>query len=427
MTRPELLRTLQEGLQKERARRKKVADSYTWSLQARPNQLPPEGDWHTWLILAGRGFGKTRTGAETLRFWVHQEGRRHLALIGETELETRHVMVEGPSGILAVHPPQERPLYEPSKRQLVWPNGAIATCFSAEAYEQLRGPQFDGAWVDELAKFPESEKVWDQLMFGLRLGPCPRVIVTTTPRSTPFLKKLLRTPEVVVTRGTTFENEANLAAPFLSYIQRHYANSPLGRQEIHAEIVEDHAGALWTHALIKKATDGFRETPLSRLIIAVDPAVTHGRKSDETGIIVAGITPDGIGVVLEDLSCRTSSHVWIRTVIEAYHRLNADRVVAEINIGGELVEQLLRTYDPSISYKGVRASRTKAIRAEPIVALYEQGRIWHCAHFPILEEQMCSYIPGQTHGSPDRLDALVWALTELILECPPFMGKIWFA
>lgn len=391
---------------------------------ARESQLPPKGDWRVWLILAGRGFGKTRAGAETLREWVKRGLCRRLALVSETEAEGRQVMVEGPSGILAVHPPAERPLYEPSKRLLSWPNGAIATCFSAEAYEQLRGPQFDGAWVDELAKFKEGEKVWDQLMFGLRLGKNPRVIVTTTPRPTSLLKKLSKDPDVVLTKGSTFENAKNLARPFLDYIHKHYEKHWLGRQEIYADFVEEKEGALWTPSLLERAKKSFQDVPLQRIVIAVDPAVSHGAKSDETGIIAAGITATGIGVILEDLSLKGPSQIWIRKTIDVYHRLKADRIVAEVNMGGELVEQLLRIHDPNISYKPVRAMRGKSLRAEPVASLYERGKVWHATAFPELEKQLCSYCPGTTSKSPDRLDALVWALTELMFTSAP-TPKVW--
>lgn len=408
----------------EKKRRAREALRYDWLHNARENQLPPKGDWRVWLILAGRGFGKTRMGAETLRQWVAKGRCQRLALIGESEAEVRQVMVEGSSGLLAVHPPRERPLYEPSKRLLSWANGAIATCFSAEAYEQLRGPQFDGAWIDELAKFREGEKVWDQLMFGLRLGNNPRVIVTTTPRPTKLLKRLVKDPDVTVTKGSTFENAKNLAKPFLDYIRHHYEKRWLGRQEIYADFVEEKEGALWTPTLLERARESFQNVPLKRIVIAIDPAVSHGVKSDETGIIAAGITAEGIGVVLEDLSLKAPPHLWIEKAIEAYHRLKADRMVAEINMGGELVEQLLRTHDPTISYKPLRAVRGKRLRAEPIASLYERGKVWHGTSFPQLEEQMCSYHPGRTSKSPDRLDALVWALTELMLTIYP-KEKIW--
>jgi phage terminase large subunit-like protein len=411
-------------LKRLKTHKEKEASRYNWQKVARFNQLPPKGDWRVWLILAGRGFGKTRTGAETLRQWIREGFCRRLALVAETESEVRQVMVEGASGLLAVHPPFERPAYEPSKRLLSWPNGAIATCFSAESYEQLRGPQFDGAWVDELAKFREGEKVWDQLMFGLRLGKNPRVIVTTTPRPTKLLKKLIKNPDVVVTKGSTFENAKNLAKPFLDYIRHHYEKSWLGRQELYADIVEAKEGTLWTPLLLERARSAFQDVALQRLVIAIDPAVSHGVDSDETGIIAAGITSEGIGVVLEDLSLKGSPTQWVQKSIEAYHRLKADRIVAEVNMGGELVEQLLRSHDASISYKAVRATRGKTLRAEPIAALYERGKVWHAHYLPKLEEQLCSYVPGSRSKSPDRLDALVWALTDLMLT-PPVKAKIW--
>lgn len=411
-------------LKKEIKRRKRQTLSYDWKKRARPNQLPPKGKWRIWLLLAGRGFGKTRTGAETLRTWVREGHCRRLALVAGTEAEARQVMVEGVSGLLSVHPLSERPTYEPSNRQITWPNGAIATCFSAEAYEQLRGPQFDGAWVDELAKFQKAEDVWDQLMFGLRIGSNPRVIVTTTPRPTPLLKNLVKNPDVVTTKGSTFENVNNLAKPFVNYIKQHYESSWLGRQELYADFIEETSGALWTPALIDRARKAYQAEPLERIIIAVDPAVSHGKKSDETGIIVAGITAQKVGVILEDLSFKGPAHLWVQRVIKAYHRLKADRIVAEVNMGGELVEQLLRTYDPTVSYKAVRAMRGKRLRAEPIAALYERGKVWHVPHLQKLEDQLCSYVPGVTTKSPDRLDALVWALTDLML-CSKSSYKIW--
>ncbi|MBA3812981.1 MAG: DNA-packaging protein [Alphaproteobacteria bacterium] len=415
---------LLELLKREQKRRSSEALRYDWQHNARDSQLLPKGDWGVWLILAGRGFGKTRTGAETLRQWIKQGVCRRLALIGETEAETRQVMVEGSSGLLAVHPPAERPTYEPSRRLLSWPNGAIATCFSAEAFEQLRGPQFDGAWIDELAKFREGEKVWDQLMFGLRLGRNPRVVVTTTPRPTKLLKKLAKDPEVILTKGSTFENAKNLATPFLDYIRHHYEKRWLGRQEIYADFVEETEGSLWTPALLERARESFQNVPLQRLVIAIDPAVSHGPSSDETGIIAAGLTAEGIGVVLEDLSFKGPTNLWIGKAIEAYHRLKADRIVAEVNMGGELVEQLLRTHDANVSYKPVRAMRGKGLRTEPIASLYERGKVWHASAFPKLDEQLCSYIPGVSTKSPDRLDALVWALTELMLTASP-RSSVW--
>lgn len=424
MIQQQLLNKLSYFLKKENTRRKTEASRYDWKKNARSNQIPPKGGWIIWLILAGRGFGKTRTGAETLRKWIQQGKYTRIALVGETEAETRQVMVEGVSGLLAVHPPHEKPLYEPSKRQLTWPNGAIATCFSAEAYEQLRGSQFDCAWVDELAKFREPKKLWDQLMFGLRLGHHPRVIITTTPRPTNLLKKLIKDPDVVVTKGSTFENAKNLAKPFMDYIRYHYEKSWLGRQEIYADIIEETEGSLWAPALLEQARSHYQKDDLKRIVIAIDPAVSQTAKSDETGIIVAGITVKGIGVVLEDLSLKASPPIWIKKAIDAYYHFQADRIVAEVNMGGDLVEELLRTYEPSLSFKAVRASRGKITRAEPIAALYERGKVWHAKYLPKLEEQLCTYRTNQANKSPDRLDALVWALTDLMLS-QPSQYKVW--
>lgn len=421
-----LLRKFLIHLHAEKARRHKIAAQYNWQNLARANQLPPLGNWRIWLILAGRGFGKTRTGAETLRKWIQDGISQKIALVGETESAVRRVMVEGSSGLLAVYPPSERPLYEPSKQQIRWINGTIATCFSAQAYEQLRGPQFDTAWVDELAKFQDAEKVWDQLMFTLRLGKNPRVIVTTTPRSTEFIKKLSQDPDSVVTKGSTFDNAKNLARPFLDYMHQHYEKSTLGRQELYADFIEDNQGALWNSQLLDQARSAFQDTALQRIVIAIDPAVSCGENSDETGMIAAGITAQGIGVVLEDLSIKAPASIWIKKAINAYQRLKADRIIAEVNMGGDLVEQLLRSYDTSISYKAVRATRSKVVRAEPIAALYERGKVWHAQHFPDLENQLCTYIPSISRKSPDRLDALVWALSDLMLV-PSCELRIWLA
>lgn len=389
---------------------------YDWELQARPNQRLPRGDWLTWLILAGRGFGKTRTGAEAIRYWALHGNRRRIAIIGETEKETRQVMVEGPSGILAVHPPDEAPLYEPSKFQLTWPNGAMAVCYSGDRPDQLRGPQFDAAWVDELAKFKDPQRTWEQLMFCLRLGSHPQAIVTTTPRPDPFLKALLEDKHTRATRGSTFDNESNLSPNFLQVIRKQYGGTRLGRQELMAEILDDDHRALWSADLIKYAHQSPGRPEFRRLVIAIDPAVSHHPGSDETGIIVVGSITGKEAIVLEDLSLRGAPIKWARVAVEAYHRLDADRIVAEINMGGDLVEQMLRSVDMNVSYRGVRATRGKLTRAEPIAALYEQGRIRHAKPFPQLERQMLTYHPGAPGGSPDRLDALVWALSDLMLK-----------
>jgi len=406
---------------------------FDWRFWARPNQLPPAGDWTTWLILAGRGFGKTRCGAEWLRAQACgatplAPGRaRRIALVAETAADARDVMVEGESGLLTVHPPAFRPLFEPSKRRLTWPNGARATLYNAIEPDQLRGPQHDAAWADELAKWRHAAATWDQLQFGLRLGPRPRQVVTTTPRPIRTLRDLMEDPDTVITRGTSYENVANLAPAFVKRIIKRYEGTRLGRQELKAEILEDLPGALWTRARIESLRR--RAAPeLQRIVVAIDPAVGGGIGSDETGIVVAGLGRDGHGYVLEDLSLRAGPDAWARRAVAAYRRWQADRIVGEVNNGGDLVEHVLRTVDPGVAYKAVRASRGKAARAEPVAALDEQGRVHHVGAFPELEDQMCAFgrdFDRATAGfSPDRVDARVWALTELMLQDAPASPRL---
>ena len=392
-----------------------------WPALARPNQLPPPGTWwQIWLLLAGRGFGKTRTLAE----WVCDQaasGRAgRIALVAATAADARDVLVEGESGILAVAPPWCRPVYEPSKRRLTWPNGAIATTFSAEEPERLRGPQHDAAVCDELGAWSRPE-TWDMLQFGLRLGRNPRCLVATTPRPTRLIRELLAREgrDVVVTRGSTYENRANLAPGFFDQVIRKYEGTRLGRQELLAEVLEDTPGALWS----REALDQCRREhapALLRIVVAIDPAATSGEDADKTGIIVAGKDGGGHGYVLADLSGRYSPADWAKAAIAAYRRYHADRVVAEVNNGGEMVEATLRMVDPNVPFTAVRASRGKVTRAEPVAALYEQSRVCHVGSFPELEDEMCGFTTDfdrQSSGySPDRVDALVWALTDLLVE-----------
>jgi len=395
---------------------------YDWSFWARPAQLPPEGNWRVWLLLAGRGFGKTRTGAETMRARVTAGKSRRIALVAPTAADARDVMVEGESGILAISPPWDRPRYEPSRRRLTWANGAIATLYSADEPERLRGPQHDAAWCDELGswRYPEA---WDMLMFGLRLGTDPRVVVTTTPRPTKLIRALLADPSVVVTRGSTYDNRANLAPAFFEQIIRKYEGTRLGRQELDAEVLDEVPGALWNRGIIEA---GRSSTPsaLIRVVVAIDPAVTSTEGADETGIIVAGKDAQGRGWVLADLSGRYQPTEWARVAVSAFRAHAADRIVAEVNNGGEMVEATLRMIDPNVPFAAVRASRGKVARAEPVAALYEQGRIHHVGSFPQLEDQMCGFAPAargdvdrpSARYSPDRVDALVWAVTDLLVE-----------
>jgi len=402
------------------------AIEHDWGWWGRCNQQAPKGDWRTWLLLAGRGFGKTRSGAECIRDQVIHHRRRRIALVAPTAADARDVMVEGESGLLAIGPPQQRPQYEPTKRRLTWPNGAIATTYSADEPERLRGPQHDAAWCDEIAswRYPEA---WDMLMFGLRLGPDPRVVVTTTPKPVKIIRELLTDPTTVVTRGSSYENRANLADAFFAQIIRKYEGTRLGRQEIEAELLDDVPGALWNRTRLEELRWPLSKSvpDLVRIVVAIDPATTSGEDADETGIIVAGKDGGGRGYVLADRSGHYTPTEWAQLAIALYRQHKADRIVAEVNNGGDMVEATLRMIDPNVPYTAVHASRGKVVRAEPVAALYEQqpGRVFHVGTFPSLEDQMCGFTTDfdrKTAGfSPDRVDALVWALTDLLVEPMP--------
>ena len=406
--------------------RQKEKLRYGWAgVRAREEQLPPPGEWRTWLLLAGRGFGKTRTGAEWVRTQVLDHGRRRIALVAPTAADARDVMVEGESGLLNIGPPKDRPHYEPSKRRLTWANGAIATTYSADEPERLRGPQHDAAWCDEVAawRYPEA---YDQLLFGLRLGNDPCVVVTTTPKPVKIIRELMADSTTVITRGSSYANRANLPAAFFAQIIKRYEGTRLGRQEIEAEILDDVPGALWTRDLLEELRwPASKPVPdLSRVVVAIDPAVTSGEEADETGIIVAGRDYQGRGYVLDDRSGRYAPIEWAREAVMLYRKYDVDRIVAEVNNGGDMVEATLRMVDENVSFKAVHATRGKVVRAEPIAALYEQKRIFHVGSFPVLEDQQCSFTSdysdrGSAGYSPDRVDALVWAFTELLVERMP--------
>ena len=384
---------------------------YDWSFWARDKQLPPPGDWRYWLILAGRGFGKTRTGAEWVRAMVRDYPL--VSLIGATSSDARDIMIEGESGLLAICPDHERPDYKPSKSRLEWPNGATSLIFTADEPERLRGKQHMKLWADELAawRYPDA---WTQALLGLRLGDNPQACITTTPKPTKILRGLIEHPQTVVVTGTTYENRANLAAGWFSDIIRAYEGSRLGRQELLAELLEDVEGALWSRDMLDSGRVNAAPQDITRIVVAVDPAVTASEDSDETGIVVCGVGgADQHGYVLEDLSMKGTPQEWARVAVNAYHRWGADRLVAEVNNGGDMVEHVIRTVDPAVSYRKLHASRGKRTRAEPIAALYEQSRVHHVGMFGKLEDQLCTWVQGDT--SPDRLDALVWALTELML------------
>lgn len=399
-----------------------------WTFWARADQLPPAeapagGPWTTWLVLGGRGAGKTRAGAEWVRglalgrapFASRPVGR--IALVAETLADVRDVMVEGVSGLLAVHTREERPRWEPSRRRLEWPNGAVAQGFSAEDPESLRGPQFGAAWCDELAKWRRGEAAFDMLQFGLRLGDHPRQMVTTTPRPTHLLRRLLDDPATAVTRAKTADNAFHLAPTFLSQVLARYGGTRLGRQELDGEIIEDRPDALWTRAALDAARTGSAPA-LARIMVAVDPPASSRAGADACGIVCAGIDSAGMVYVLADESTAGLRPAqWAARAVALYHRFAADGVVAEVNQGGEMVRAVLAEVDAAVPVQAVRATRGKYLRAEPVAALYEQGRVRHVGPFPALEDELCDFGPdGLSSGrSPDRLDALVWAITALAL------------
>lgn len=345
---------------------------------------------------------------------AQKEHCHHIALVGETYGDARTVMVEGPSGLLAIAPPHDRPHFEPSRHRLVWDNGAVATLYSASDPESLRGPQFDAAWCDELAKWRYGQACWDMLQFGLRLGERPRQVVTTTPRPVSLLKKLMADPHTVISRASTYANRANLAQAFFDTVVTAYEGTRLGRQELNAELLEDNPDALWTRDIIEAARQ-IQPPECIRIVVAIDPPVTSGPDADECGIVAAGLDAQGGFHVLEDMSKGgLKPSEWASRAISVFDRLNADRVVAEVNQGGEMVEAVLRQVAPHIPFRAVRATKGKAVRAEPIAALYEQGRVHHLGQLAKLEDQLCEFVPGVTRKSPDRMDALVWAITDLM-------------
>lgn len=385
---------------------------YTWHEWARPEQLLPPGDWQYWLVKAGRGWGKTRTGAEAVREWIRQ-GFRYVNFIGATADDARDIQVVGESGILAICPKSERPVYIGNKNLLRWPSGATSLIFTADKPERLRGKQHEKVWADELAawRYPEA---WVQTTLGLRLGRNPQAVITTTPKPSKLIKDLIADPLTIMGEGTqysTYANTANIAKSFIDKIVKRYEGTRLGRQELKAEVLSDNPGALWKRTelddhRVVKAPD------LVRIVVGIDPSATS--EGDEAGIVVAGVAKDGQGYVLDDLSIQGSPHAWATAAIVGYGKYKGDRVVAETNNGGEMVELTLRTVDPSIPYTAVHASRGKLTRAEPIAALYEQGKVHHVGSFASLEDELCEWVPGM--ASPNRLDALVWALTLLMLN-----------
>ena len=405
---------------------------HDWNFWARDNQLEPDGsEWNTWFINAGRGFGKTRSGVEWVRENV-KRGCKRIAAVASTNSDIERVMVKGESGFLSVCWKGDKtyagkkmgfPEWSPTKRTLTWENGAQVQFFSAEEPERLRGPQFELAWCDETAAWNKDMDTWSMLQFCMRLGKHPRIMVTTTPKPTKLIRQILKDPKTVVTTGSTFDNSANLAGTYLKAVKEQYEGTRLGRQELYAEVLEEAQGALWTTAMLDDASVKHETVPdLSRIVVALDPAVTSNAESDMTGIVVAGIDVNGIAYVLGDYTDRLSPQGWASKAIELYHQYQADRIVAEVNQGGDMVKTTIHGEDETVPYKAVRASRGKFARAEPISALYERGIVKHVSNPPDgsslneLETQMRTWEPLGSIGSPDRLDALVWAITDLSLN-----------
>jgi len=396
--------------------RKNMADTQCWNFWRRDNQAAPSEDWRIWLVMAGRGYGKTRMGAEWVSALAAQHAGARFALVGATLNEARAVMVEGESGLLAL-PYAERPEWEPSLRRLTWTNGAMATLFSAAEPESLRGPQHDFAWADEIAKWPSGIAAWDNLMLGLRLGDNPRAMATTTPRPVPLVRRLVKEKGVAVTRGRTMDNDMNLPPDFIASVRAIYAGTRLGRQELDGELIADAAGALWTRDVLERQR-AVRAPELKRVVIGVDPPVSEN--GDACGIVAVGLSVDKNAYVLADRSISGASpERWARAVAAAADAWQADRVVVEDNQGGNMVETVLRAADIAMPIKRAHASKGKSARAEPISILYEAKRVFHIGAFPEMEDQMCGLIAGGGYEgpgrSPDRADALVWALTELML------------
>jgi phage terminase large subunit-like protein len=405
---------------------KKAAElQHDWGFWARPEQLEPDGDWNTWVALAGRGWGKTRAGAEWVRHRI-RSGDKIVHCVAPTKGDVRRVMVEGDSGLLNVCWEGDEtyrgkhigyPVWSPTNNSLTWENGAKAVFFSAEDPERLRGPQAYSAWCDELCAWRNAQDTWDMMMFGLRLGKHPKVFVTTTPKTTKLIRNILNDEKTVVSKGSTYDNAANLADTFLDAVRKTYEGTRLGRQELYAEILDEASGALWNRGLLAKCEIDKDQVPtLNRVVVAIDPAVTANAESDMTGIIVAGIDVNGTAYVLEDHTGQYTPQQWASKAVQLYRDHMADRIVAERNQGGDMVRHTLHTEDETLPVKLVHASRGKMARAEPVSALYEQGKVKHVRGLNELEDQMVQWEPLGSIGSPDRLDALVWAITDLSLN-----------
>ena len=398
---------------------------YAWPVWARPDQLPPTNDWRTWLLLAGRGAGKTRSASEWVRDQVETGRRRSIGIIGPTADTLRRDVVQGESGLLRISPPWNMPIHEPSQRRIVWPNGAVAYLLSSEEPDRIRGPNLDGFYGDELTSWEHPQDCYDNLQFALRItgpkGDAPAGVISTTPKRHALLRAIMADPSTVITRAKTTDNAANLDSRTLEYLQRRYGGTTLGRQELDGELLDDIDGALWSRTMLDECRVEEMPGSFRRIVVAIDPAGSSSAKSDETGVIAAALSQDGRGYVIADASGRYSPNGWARAAVGLYHSLKADRIVAEANFGGAMVEATIRSVDPSVPVRMVTASRGKAVRAEPIVAFYEQRRIHHVGNFPALEDQLCGWDPNGSGSSPDRLDALVWCLTDLMTTKAPMV------
>lgn len=389
---------------------------YNWHFWRRKDQTPPPGaKWRTWVLQGGRGGGKNWTGSNYIHELAMSGKFSRISIVGATAADVRELQIEGEAGILNIAPPHELPDYQPSKRKVVWPNGATGILYTGEDPEQTRGANSSVAWLDEFCKYQYPREVWDNIQFGLRLGNHPHAIITTTPKPIPTFKQIVGEDSTLVSYCSTFDNRLNLSDQFFEYVTTRYGNTRLGRQELYAEILDDVPGALWKRELI----DSYRVTQvpknIQRLVVGIDPAMTNTEDSDETGIIVGCIDDSNHVFILRDVSGRFDPEHWISRALVQYHTWNADRIVGEVNNGGDLIEALLRTHDNKAAFKAVRAKRGKYTRAEPIAALYEQGKVHHVGTFAELEDQMCNFVPGEDHGLDDRVDAMVWTITELAL------------
>ena len=396
---------------------------FDWSTWARPDQLCPNGDFRTWVLLGGRGSGKTRSASEHVRSQIEAGKRAQIGLVAPTQDSLRRDQVEGVSGLLRIAPPRFQPTYEPSNRRITYPNGAVAHLFSAEQPDLLRGPNLDLVWCDEFCVWSNQTETWQNLNLCCRVpgprGDPPRVVISTTPKPSALFRGILNDPSTRVTRSRTRDNAHHLAPAALAYYEKTYAGTTLGRQEMDAELLDDHENAIWHRALIEQNRIQPHQAPrfYDRVVVAIDPSLSFGPDSDEAGIVCCGVLRDrGEAYVIEDRSMRASPQTWARAAIELAHRHLADALCYEANVAGRLVETVIRQFDRNIRIRAVHARHGKALRAEPVLAKYEQGLVKHVGMFPALEDEMCSFVPGERGPSPNRLDALVYCITELLLK-----------